>query len=184
MAAQEKNNKKPKDVSNHIPRHALGQSTSLVRPQNDGPRMAGQEKPKVVVKQMSVPEVRIYGQTTPKKVNLGIKAADRITRWAGSWYFIIGFLVLISVWMLINLYAIFTVWDPYPFILLNLVLSCLAAIQAPVILMSQNRANDRDRVKAERDYAINRKAERETEIIMKDLDHIKKKLAEMNIRLK
>ena len=70
-------------------------------------------------------------------------------------------------------------WDPYPFILLNLVLSFLAAIQAPVILMSQNRAADRDRAKAERDYAVNRKAEKEIELIKKDLDHIKKKLAEI-----
>lgn len=147
-------------------------------------RMVTQEKPKVVIKQTPVPEVRIYGQTTPRKYTLGQKAADSITRWGGSWVFIGSFFVFLAIWMTINFYALTHVWDPYPFILLNLVLSCLAAIQAPIILMSQNREADRDRVKAERDYAVNRKSEREVELIKKDLDFIKKKLAEISTRLR
>ena len=97
---------------------------------------------------------------------LGQKAADKLTKWAGSWTFIIAFLIFIGLWMFFNIniliqYNLGKPWDPYPFILLNLVLSCLAAIQAPVILMSQNRAAQRDRFKMEYDYRINKKAEKE-----------------------
>jgi uncharacterized membrane protein len=169
---------------NHIPKQALGQSNTLIKRGQTEPRMAGQEKPRVIIRQTPVPEVRIYGQTTPRKYNLGMKASDTLTKWGGSWHFIGGFFLFLVIWMLVNLYMIANIWDPYPFILLNLVLSCLAAIQAPVILMSQNRAADRDRTKAERDYAINRKSEREVEQIKKDLEHIKKKLAEISARLR
>ncbi|MBW3003598.1 DUF1003 domain-containing protein [Candidatus Woesearchaeota archaeon] len=99
--------------------------------------------------------------------------ADWLTLFAGSWKFIIGFFVFLGVWMLLNVYMIVNAWDSYPFILLNLVLSCLAAVQAPVILMSQNRAAERDRHKAELDYVVNRKAEREVANMQKDLDDIK-----------
>lgn len=142
------------------------------------------QKTSVIIKQTPAPEVKIYGQTTPRKYTTGMKASDKIAKWAGSWAFITGFFVFLIIWMLINLYIISAKWDPYPFILLNLVLSCLAAIQAPVILMSQNRAADRDRVKAQRDYAVNRKAEREIETITKDLDYIKKKITEIGIKLR
>lgn len=96
----------------------------------------------------------------------GQKAADWIAKWAGSWTFIIGFFIFLTIWMILNVYFLIEYkigkpWDPYPFILLNLVLSCLAAIQAPVILMSQNRQVQRDRLKAEFDYRINKKAEQE-----------------------
>ena len=96
----------------------------------------------------------------------GQKAADSLTKWAGSWTFIIAFFIFLIIWMVINGYLLVNYqqgkpFDPYPFILLNLVLSCLAAIQAPVILMSQNRQTQRDRVKAEFDYRINKKAEKE-----------------------
>ena len=97
---------------------------------------------------------------------LGQKAADWIAKWAGSWTFIILFFVFIGIWMTTNGYFVLKyikegVIDPYPFILLNLALSCLAAIQAPIILMSQNRQVQRDRLKAEFDFRINRKAEKE-----------------------
>lgn len=107
----------------------------------------------------------------------GEKSSDWITKWAGSWYFIIFFLVLIVLWMIVNtIWLVFgRTWDPYPFILLNLALSCLAAIQAPVILMSQNRESQKDRVKAQYDYAVNRKAEKEIEGIMKQLNRIERK---------
>jgi uncharacterized membrane protein len=104
---------------------------------------------------------------------LGQRLADSITTFGGSWPFIIILIVLIISWTMLNTVALVKRWDPYPFILLNLALSCLAAIQAPVILMSQKRSADRDRAKAERDYYINRKAEREVENMQKDLDEIK-----------
>lgn len=96
----------------------------------------------------------------------GQKASDLIAKWAGSWTFIIAFFVFIGLWMSTNGYFLLRyvkdgVIDPFPFILLNLALSCLAAIQAPVILMSQNRQIQRDRTKAEFDYRINRKSEKE-----------------------
>ncbi len=96
----------------------------------------------------------------------GQRASDWLTKWAGSWFFIILFLFFIIVWMFINGYYLIQykqgeAFDPFPFILLNLALSCLAALQAPIILMSQNRQTQRDRIKAEFDYRINKKAERE-----------------------
>ena len=108
-----------------------------------------------------------------KKLTLGQKMADRIAYFGGSWIFIGLFFTFLIVWIAINLYFIVNPIDPYPFILLNLVLSCLAAIQAPIILMAQNRSAERDRSKAERDYYINRKAEREIANMQTDLDDIK-----------
>ncbi len=110
----------------------------------------------------------------------GQKAADGLTKWAGSWTFIISFLVFIGLWMYVNVsllikYQLGIPWDPYPFILLNLVLSCLAAIQAPIILMSQNRQIQRDRQRSEYDYAVNRKAEKEIQEIKKILMRREKK---------
>ena len=108
----------------------------------------------------------------------GQKAADFIAKWAGSWIFIIAFFIFLIIWMIINsTWLIFgRAWDPYPFILLNLALSCLAAIQAPIILMSQNRAAERDRQRFEYDYAVNRKAEREITQILKQLNKIERKI--------
>jgi len=96
----------------------------------------------------------------------GQKSADFLTKWAGSWTFILSFFVFITIWIATNGYFLLKylkegITDPYPFILLNLFLSCLAAIQAPVILMSQNRGAQRDRIKANYDYQINKKAEKE-----------------------
>ncbi|MCA9487333.1 MAG: DUF1003 domain-containing protein [Nanoarchaeota archaeon] len=102
----------------------------------------------------------------------GQKAADNLAKYAGSWGFILGFLGFLVLWMLVNIYAWINTWDPYPFILLNLVLSCLAAIQAPIILMAQNRAAQKDRQRAEYDYAVNRKSEREIQEIKKQLTRI------------
>ncbi len=107
----------------------------------------------------------------------GQKSADKLTQIAGSWAFILVFFVFLVAWMTINaIWLSHRSWDPYPFILLNLLLSCLAAIQAPIILMSQNRQAQKDRQRAEYDYAVNRKAEREIEIIQGQLDRIEKKL--------
>ena len=108
------------------------------------------------------------------KRTFGQKAADGLAKWAGSWTFIILFFVFLGIWMttsgiFILKYMGGDLTDPYPFILLNLVLSCLAAIQAPVILMSQNRSVQRDRSRAEYDYAVNRKSEKEIKEILKIL---------------
>ena len=104
---------------------------------------------------------KLDGSYIRYKRTLGQKAADWVAKWAGSWYFIIGFFIFLIIWMCANVLMWINQWDPYPFILLNLVLSCLAAIQAPIILMSQNRQTQRDRLKAEFDYRINKKAEEE-----------------------
>ena len=107
-------------------------------------------------------------------LTFGQKAADALTKFAGSWVFILGLLGLLAIWMAINLLAMRFRWDPYPFILLNFVLSTLAALQAPVILMSQNREAERDRITFKYDYQVNRKAEREITDMQKDLEVIKK----------
>ncbi len=106
----------------------------------------------------------------------GQKAADVLTKWAGSWTFIIFVLVFISFWIYLNMTAYINNWDPWPFIILNLCLSCLAALQAPVILMSQNRSAQRDRLKAENDYHVNREAKKEIEQILRKLTKIEKKV--------
>ena len=111
-----------------------------------------------------------------RKLTFGQKASDRLTRFCGSWTFIIFLFIFLSVWMGINLWGVFARWDPYPFILLNFVLSCLAAIEAPIILMSQNREEEKSKLKIARDYLINKKSEKEIEDIQKDLDEIKKLL--------
>ena len=111
---------------------------------------------------------------------VGQKAADGLTKWAGSWVFIVGLFIFIAIWMGLNAYLLVNYWageafDPYPFILLNLALSCLAAVQAPIILMSQNRTYQRDRLKAEFDYRINKRAEEEIQEIKKLLIRRNKK---------
>jgi len=109
-----------------------------------------------------------------QKLTLGQRWADRITRWAGSWTFIFLFTVFLFTWILVNAYIlIIRPFDPYPFILLNLFLSCLAAIQAPIILMSENREMERDRHRAELDYYVNRRAEREIKVLQKEILEIK-----------
>jgi len=115
-----------------------------------------------------------------QELTLGQKAADTIARFGGSWTFIILFFLFLFSWMIIN--AVFLLnrsFDPYPFILLNLCLSCLAAIQAPIILMAQNRQAERDRIDARYDHAINRKAERENQQLQKDMDKLFKMLKEL-----
>jgi uncharacterized membrane protein len=104
----------------------------------------------------------------------GQKLSDQISQYAGSWPFIIIFLVWILGWVLLNGFLLATKpWDPFPFILLNLTLSTVAALQAPIILMSQNRAAQRDRRKAEMDLAVDRKAEQEISEIQEELKEIK-----------
>ncbi len=99
------------------------------------------------------------------KSTFGQKAADAIAKFAGSWAFIFSFSGVLILWMVVNALLASKAFDPYPFILLNLVLSCVAAIQAPLIMMSQNRQEEKDRRRAENDYKVNLK----TEIMIEDL---------------
>ena len=94
-----------------------------------------------------------------KKYTLGQRAADAIAKFAGSWAFIFSFTGALVLWMVVNIIMASMAFDPYPFILLNLVLSCVAAIQAPLIMMSQNRQEEKDRRRAENDYKVNLKTE-------------------------
>jgi len=108
-------------------------------------------------------------------VNLtsGQKLADKIAEFGGSWSFIIVFFSFIILWMLTNIVLLGShSYDPYPFILLNLILSCIAAIQAPIIMMSQNRQEQKDRKRNEQDYKINLKAELEIKLLHEKIDHI------------
>ncbi|MCD6476897.1 MAG: DUF1003 domain-containing protein [Candidatus Aenigmarchaeota archaeon] len=109
-----------------------------------------------------------------QKLTFGQKAADKLTKIAGSWEFIFFLIGFIIVWIILNIYGFFIQWDPWPFIILNLFLSCLAAIQAPIILMSQNREAERDRKRLEYDYIIDRRSQRQIENIEKELKNIKK----------
>ncbi len=107
------------------------------------------------------------------KLTLGQRLADRIATFGGSWTFLISFFSVLVVWIGINSFVLLTKpFDPFPFILLNLLLSCLAAIQAPVIMMSQNRQESKDRIRAEHDYQINLKAELEIRHLHEKLDHL------------
>lgn len=99
------------------------------------------------------------------EMSVGAKMADGIARFVGSWSFIIAFTGCMAFWVILNAFLLSNAVDPYPFILLNLILSCIAAIQAPVIMMSQNRQEEKDRLRSLNDYKTNLKAE----IIIEDL---------------
>jgi uncharacterized membrane protein len=108
-----------------------------------------------------------------KKLTLGERLADQIADFGGSWTFISLFAGFILVWIVINTIVLLArPFDPYPFILLNLMLSCLAAVQAPIIMMSQNRQESRDRLRSENDYRVNLKAELEIRQLHEKLDHL------------
>ena len=111
-----------------------------------------------------------------KELTYGERLSDRIASFGGSWRFIIIFGAVLVVWIVINTVVLATrAFDPYPFILMNLILSCLAAIQAPIIMMSQNRAEARDRARAENDYKVNLKAELEIRHLHEKIDHLLRK---------
>jgi uncharacterized membrane protein len=114
------------------------------------------------------PETQFEGALT-----FGQRLADRIATFGGSWAFIVVFAVVLGGWMLVNSYVLVRrPFDPYPYILLNLVLSALAALQAPVIMMSQNRQEARDRLRAMHDYQVNLKAELEIRQLHQKIDHL------------
>src|SRR5262249_2900429 len=111
-----------------------------------------------------------------QQMSFGERAADRLAQFAGSWRFIGIFFGLLIIWVCLNsVELIFKPWDPYPFILLNLFLSLLAGIQAPVIMMSQNRQEARDRLRAEQDYEVNLKAEMEIAQLHGKMDELRER---------
>jgi uncharacterized membrane protein len=107
------------------------------------------------------------------KLTLGQKISDGIAEFGGSWSFIISFFVFMLLWISLNIWILSSkAFDPYPFILLNLILSCLASIQAPIIMMSQNRKEQKDRQRNEHDYKVNLKAEMEIKLLHEKLDYL------------
>ena len=118
------------------------------------------------------PGPRDAAATDEEHLTLGQRLADRVTNRIGSWPFIIVQSVLLFIWIIVNTIAWRQHWDPYPFILLNLVLSFQAAYAAPIIMMSQNRQTAKDREKAEADYAVNTRAERDVAVVHARLDEL------------
>src|SRR5947209_10296939 len=128
--------------------------------------------------------VRIRAQRSPNEVieeeaTLGERIADSVARFGGSWAFIISFLMLLLVYTCTNALLGKSAWDAYPFILLNLFLSMLAALQAPVIMMSQNRQDTKDRLRSELDYDVNRRAHSEIQALARKLNTIGERLEDM-----
>ena len=118
-----------------------------------------------VLKLLAGSKISVNPSKDREKYTFGQKAADAIAKFAGSWAFIFSFVGILILWMAVNIVLAAKAFDPYPFILLNLVLSCVAAIQAPLIMMSQNRQEEKDRRRAENDYRVNLK----TEIMIEDI---------------
>lgn len=138
------------------------------------------------------PPVRNINEVAAQSMTLGQRVADKVATAVGSWPFIIVQSLLLCVWMAVNIYLAVMMrnhpgflksWDPYPFILLNLVLSFQAAYTGPVVMMSQNRQNEKDRLAAQNDYEINKKAEEEIEVILKHLVHQDKLILEATSRI-
>ena len=122
-------------------------------------------------------KISVSPESEKEKYTLGQRAADVIAKFAGSWAFIFSFTGVLVLWMIVNTLLAAKAFDPYPFILLNLVLSCVAVIQAPLIMMSQNRQEEKVRRRAENDYKVNLK----TEIMIEDLyDKVNAILAKQN----
>jgi uncharacterized membrane protein len=108
-----------------------------------------------------------------KQLTFGERLSDKLSAFGGSWRFIIIFFILLAIWVIINsINLVNKNFDPYPFILLNLILSCLAAIQAPIIMMSQNRMETKDRIRARSDYIVNLKAELEIRNLNERIDNL------------
>jgi CRP/FNR family cyclic AMP-dependent transcriptional regulator len=133
--------------------------------------------------------VRVRAMRNPnevidKEATFGERIADTVAGFGGSWTFIIIFIAVLLAYSSINIVLGHHAWDPYPFILLNLFLSMLAAIQAPVIMMSQNRQDTRDRLRGELDYEVNRRAEAEIQGLASKLNHVNEKIADIEDMLR
>jgi len=127
---------------------------------------------KIVTKALAEETLLTKNLATPPEedISIGQKISDNIAKFGGSWSFIISFLLILTAWIVYNSLVAGSAFDPYPFILMNLVLSCIAALQAPVIMMSQNRTEERDRQRAENDYMVNLKAELEIRSLSAKID--------------
>ena len=131
-------------------------------------------------------DTKVTVRDNDKPETFGQKAADTVARFAGSWAFIFSFIALMVIWMIINLLLAVRAFDAYPFVLLNLVLSCIAAIQAPLIMMSQNRQEAKDRQRAENDYLVNLKNEliiddlhKKLDLVLENEKHLRRKIEEL-----
>lgn len=138
---------------------------------------AGSEQMKklqdIVTKAITEEDLIINNLKNPPQeiLSRGQRVSDKVARFGGSWKFIIIFGVILFVWILINSIAVVAFrFDPYPFILMNLILSCIAALQAPIIMMSQNRQEEKDRMRSENDYLVNLKAELEVRSLHEKMD--------------
>ncbi len=117
----------------------------------------------LIIKNLSNPET--------ENLDFGQKISDKVAEFGGSWRFIISFFIVLTIWIIFNVFAIgIYKFDPYPFILMNLILSCIAALQAPIIMMSQNRQEEKDRKRNENDYLINLKAEMQIRSLNQKID--------------
>ncbi len=141
------------------------------------------------VRETIVDETLITQKITETEVDqestLGNRMADKVAEFGGSWKFILSFMAFLIIWILINSFYFIMQkpFDPYPFILLNLILSCVAAIQAPIIMMSQNRQEAKDRQRARNDYATNLKAEIEIQCLHDKMNFLLDEIAEMKAKL-
>lgn len=127
----------------------------------------------IVTKTLEEEELIIHNLLNPpfETLSQGQKISDKVARFGGSWKFIILFGIVFTIWIIFNVLGLhYFQFDPYPFILLNLILSCIAALQAPVILMSQNRQEEKDRLRGENDYMINMKAEMQIRSLQQKMD--------------
>lgn len=127
--------------------------------------------------------VKNVNEVVREQLTVGQKAADWVAARVGSWEFIIAQSVVLTVWAVLNVTGWVRHWDPYPFILMNLVLSMQAAYTAPMIMMSQNRKADRDRIEAHVDYEVNAKAENEIRVILENLEAQNVAIAEIHMML-
>jgi uncharacterized membrane protein len=124
--------------------------------------------------------IKNVNEVIKEQLTVGQRASDWIAAKVGSWHFIIGQSALLTLWAMLNATAWIRHWDPYPFILMNLVLSLQAAYTAPMIMMSQNRKADRDRIEAHVDYEVNLKAETEIRVILENLEAQNVAIAEIH----
>lgn len=149
-------------MDNNIVHETLEQNNEAIKKLKD-----------IVKKTMSEEQLMVNNLLNPPKevLSRGQKVSDKVARFGGSWTFILSFAIILAVWVIYNTMVITKDrFDPYPFILMNLILSCIAALQAPIIMMSQNRQEEKDRMRAENDYMVNMKAELEIRSLHEKID--------------
>ncbi|OGK16598.1 hypothetical protein A2862_03275 [Candidatus Roizmanbacteria bacterium RIFCSPHIGHO2_01_FULL_38_41] len=135
---------------------------------------------KTYLKELENPVSSNLNKKYEEQKTFGDKLADRLTTFTGSWSFIIFFLFILVCWIILNVFFLINPIDPFPFVLMNLLLSSLAAFQAPIIMMSQNRQAERDRLQSDLDYLVNLKTEARLESLHRKVDALKKeKLGEL-----